>query len=67
MAFLIAVLPSLGVLLIFWLAMRSLVQADRRERLAHAKWDAELARAEASHSPAPGGPVETRGQNHGPV
>jgi threonine/homoserine/homoserine lactone efflux protein len=38
--FLTAVLPSLGVLLIFWLAIRALVQADRRERSAQARIEA---------------------------
>ena len=39
-AFLAAVLPSVGVLLIFWIAIRALVQADRRERSAQARIEA---------------------------
>lgn len=39
-AFLLAVLPSAGVLLIFWIAIRSLVEADRRERAAQARLEA---------------------------
>lgn len=38
--FLLAVLPSAGVLFIFWIAIRSLVQADRRERVAQARIEA---------------------------
>jgi sorbitol-specific phosphotransferase system component IIC len=38
--FLTAVIPSLGVLLIFWVAIRALVQADRRERSAQARIEA---------------------------
>ncbi len=38
--FLTAVLPSAGVLLIFWLAMRAILQADRRERSAQARIEA---------------------------
>ncbi|CAN5371309.1 hypothetical protein BH11ACT1_BH11ACT1_24680 [soil metagenome] len=35
-----AVVPSIGVGLLFWLAMRSLVNADRTERAAIARMDA---------------------------
>jgi hypothetical protein len=39
-AFLIALVPSVGVLLIFWVGIRALVQADRRERAAQARIEA---------------------------
>lgn len=32
--FLVALVPSAGVILLFWLAIRSIIQADRRERAA---------------------------------
>jgi hypothetical protein len=32
--FLVALIPSAGVILLFWLAVRSMIQADRRERAA---------------------------------
>ena len=35
-----ALVPSIGVGLLFWLAMRSLVNADRTERAAIARMDA---------------------------
>jgi len=38
--FLIAIIPSLGVLFLFWLGIRALVQADRRERIAQARLEA---------------------------
>lgn len=42
-----AVLPSIGVGLLFWYAMRAVVNADRTERQALARMDAEeRARAE---------------------
>ena len=41
MKFLLAVLPSAGVLFIFWIGIRALVQADRSERLAQARIEAE--------------------------
>jgi threonine/homoserine/homoserine lactone efflux protein len=36
-AFLLAVLPSAGVLFLFWLGVKALVEGDRRERLAQAR------------------------------
>ena len=44
MEFLIAIIPSLGVLFLFWLGIRALVQADRRERIAQARLEAHLDR-----------------------
>ena len=38
--FLVALVPSIGVLFIFWIAMRALLQADRRERAAQARIEA---------------------------
>ena len=52
--FLTAVIPSLGVLLIFWVAIRALVQADRRERSAQARIEAAERR---ENSPGPSGPA----------
>ena len=55
MKFLLAVLPSAGVLFIFWIGIRALVQADRRERLAQARIEAEqdaAARRDATGSTA---------------
>jgi hypothetical protein len=40
--FLIALLPSLGALFIFWIGLRALLQADRRERAAEARFEAQL-------------------------
>lgn len=41
LAGLVALVPSVGVGLIFWYAMRAVVQADRRERAALARLEAE--------------------------
>ncbi|HET7304198.1 MAG TPA: hypothetical protein VFJ12_06560 [Segeticoccus sp.] len=35
-----AVLPTAGILYLFWLVMKNLVEADRRERIAHSQWEA---------------------------
>jgi threonine/homoserine/homoserine lactone efflux protein len=38
--FLMAVIPSIGVLFLFWLAIRAILEADRRERSAQARIEA---------------------------
>lgn len=43
-----ALLPSVGVGLIFWFVMRAIVRADRRERAALERYDAEQARSRIS-------------------
>lgn len=35
-----ALLPTIGVMIIFWIGMRALLQADRRERAAQARFEA---------------------------
>lgn len=50
-----ALVPSVGVGLLFWLAMRSIIGADRRERIALARLDAE-----DSVGPGAGAPPESR-------
>ena len=44
LAFIGAVIPTAGVLFLFWLGIRAMLQADRRERQA-------MARMESQHSP----------------
>jgi hypothetical protein len=40
-------IPSIGVGLLFWFVMRSVIRADRNERAALAKYDAEQEAARA--------------------
>ena len=51
-----ALVPSVGVGLLFWLALRSIIRADRTERAAMARLDLEERRAadpkNAPESPA---------------
>ena len=47
LATLAGLVPSVGVGLLFWLAMRKIMHADRNERLALEKMDADQAAAEA--------------------
>jgi hypothetical protein len=44
-----ALLPSAGVAFLFYLIIKAMLEGDRRERLAHSKWEAEQ---EASSSAA---------------
>lgn len=37
----VGIIPSIGVALVFWFAMRAVVRADRNERAALAQIDAE--------------------------
>ena len=46
-----ALLPSIGVGLLFWFAIRALVNADRTERQAMARMDAAERAAEARAIP----------------
>jgi hypothetical protein len=40
-----ALLPSAGVAFLFYLVMKAMLEGDRRERLAHTRWEAEQERA----------------------
>jgi hypothetical protein len=39
-AIVVGLVPSIGLALIFWYAMRSIIRADRNERAAEARLDA---------------------------
>jgi hypothetical protein len=51
--FLAAVLPSVGVLLIFWIVIRAMLQADRRERSAQARIEAQERRQNSGGTAGP--------------
>jgi hypothetical protein len=57
---LIAVLPTAGVLFLFWIGIRALVQADRRERQAQARIEAAERRdhVRSTRESAPGSPPD---------
>jgi hypothetical protein len=56
MDYVAAIVPSVGVLLLFALAIRAMFQADRRERLAQAQLEREQRAAAPDSGPA--GPAE---------
>ncbi|WP_199422749.1 hypothetical protein [Actinotalea solisilvae] len=43
-----ALIPSIGVGALFWFAMRSIIQADRKERQALARLDAQTQESDRS-------------------
>ncbi|RXR26987.1 hypothetical protein EQW78_02530 [Oerskovia turbata] len=43
-----ALIPSIGVGILFYFAMRAIIRADRNERLAMAELDAQAERAEVA-------------------
>ena len=51
-----ALLPSIGVGLLFWFAIRALVNADRTERQALARMDAAERAAEVARNKEQSGP-----------
>jgi len=51
-----ALLPSIGVGLLFWFAIRALVNADRTERQALARMDAAERAAEVARNKDQSGP-----------
>ena len=40
-----ALLPSAGVAFLFYVVIKAMLEGDRRERLAHSKWEAEQERS----------------------
>jgi len=40
-----ALLPSAGVAFLFYVIIKAMLEGDRRERLAHSKWEADQERA----------------------
>jgi hypothetical protein len=39
-----ALLPSAGVAFLFFVIIKAMLESDRRERLAHSKWEADQER-----------------------
>ena len=41
MPYVIALVPSVGVGILFWIVIKNMIEGDRKERLAHSQWDRE--------------------------
>ncbi|WP_084099616.1 hypothetical protein [Demequina sp. NBRC 110051] len=48
----VGIIPSIGVALVFWLAMRAVIRADRSERQALARIDEQQAADAVAGSPS---------------
>lgn len=49
MPYILALAPTIGIATLFYFIMKTIIEGDRRERMAQAKWEAE-------HQEAPAGP-----------
>jgi threonine/homoserine/homoserine lactone efflux protein len=63
MEYVLAIVPSAGVLFLFWLAVRAMVTADRRERAAHARMARDTASPVPSQAPSPVKGSDTQGSD----
>jgi hypothetical protein len=43
-----ALLPSAGVAFLFFVVIKAMLEGDRRERLAHSRWEADQERSASS-------------------
>lgn len=58
--YLAALLPTIGVAFLFYFIMKFILEGDRRERLAQARWEASerSAQAQSAHDGAEEAPPE---------
>lgn len=42
--YLAALVPSIGVGILFYIVIKNMIEGDRKERLAHSQWEAEQER-----------------------
>ena len=50
MPYVIALVPSVGVGILFWIVIKNMIEGDRKERIAHSQWEAEQKRRAAGKS-----------------
>jgi hypothetical protein len=46
--YVLAIVPTIGVGTLFYFVIKSILEGDRRERLAQARWEAEHARRDTA-------------------
>lgn len=51
MPYVLAIVPTIGVGVLFYFVIKSILEGDRRERLAQARWEAEHDRAGTPSAP----------------
>ena len=47
----IALAPTVGVAFLFYIVIKNMLEGDRKERIAHAQWEAEQERLSGDASP----------------
>ena len=52
MPYVLAIVPTVGVAALFYFVIKTILEGDRRERLAQAKWEAEHDRRAQEQNPA---------------
>lgn len=60
--YIIAIAPTIGVAILFYIVIKAIIEGDRRERRAVAQWEAEHGRSirpQRNASPAASGSQET--------
>ena len=62
--YVLAIVPTVGVGALFYFVIKSILEGDRRERLAQARWEAEHDRrgGNPGPSPSPAVPDGSRGE-----
>jgi hypothetical protein len=53
-----ALIPSIGLLFLFWVILKHFLEGDRREREAIRRWEAEQDAAQASAAPSGSGAAD---------
>ncbi|HET8593958.1 MAG TPA: hypothetical protein VFM07_01830 [Intrasporangium sp.] len=47
MPYILALAPTIGIATLFYFIMRTIIEGDRRERMAQARWEAEHRQSDA--------------------
>jgi hypothetical protein len=45
--YIVALVPTVGIATLFYFVMKNIIEGDRKERLAQARWEAERKAADA--------------------
>lgn len=53
MPYVLALVPTIGVTALFYVIIKNIIEADRRERIAQAKWESEHAKAKSPDQSTP--------------
>lgn len=51
MPYILALAPTIGIATLFYFIMKTILEGDRRERMAQAKWEAEHEQTDPNPNP----------------